>query len=136
MLPVSNCKKNIFKVVVEKYAHLPQPINRIQPMEMNVSVRDLFHENHVAMSIEFKTWTDIHRVRSELDLDLDLGDVMSNFDGFNNISYQGLDQEEIECEEQDVEDTLATAEKILKKNAFSLMMSRKRDFVDEKEGPT
>ena len=37
---------------------------------------------------------------------------MPNFDGFNNISYQCLDQEEIEREEQDVEDTLTTAEKL------------------------
>ena len=58
-----------------------------------------------------------------MDLDLNLGDVMLNFDGFNNISYECLDQEEIECEEQDVEDMLATAEKVPKKNAFSLMMS-------------
>ena len=62
---------------------------------MNMSVRDLFNENHVAMSMEFKAWTDINRDRSELDLDLDLGDVMSNFDGFNNISCQCLDQKEI-----------------------------------------
>ena len=48
---------------------------------------------------------------------------MLNFDGFNNISYECLDQKEIECEEQDVEDMLATAEKVPKKNAFSLMMS-------------
>ena len=86
------------------------------------------------MSIEFKTWTDIHRVSSRLDLDLDLGDVISNFDGFTNIPYQCLDQEESECEEQDVEDTLTTAEKVPKKNAFSLMTSRKRVFVDEKKG--
>ena len=67
---------------MEKCAQLPQPINRIRPVETNISVRDFFHENDVAMSEEFKAWTDIHRVRSELDLDLDLGDVMSNFDGF------------------------------------------------------
>ena len=35
--------------------------------------------------------------RSEWNLYLTLGDVMSNFDGFVNISYQCLDQEEIEC---------------------------------------
>ena len=79
---------------------------------MNMSVRDLFDENHVAVSMEFKARADIHRVKSELDLDLDLGSVMPNFDGFNNISYQCLDQEEIEREEQDVEDTLTTAEKL------------------------
>ena len=79
---------------------------------MNMSVRDLFDENHVAVSMEFKAWTDIHRVKSELDLDFDLGSVMSNFDRFNNISYQCLDQEEIEREEQDVEDTLTTTEKL------------------------
>ena len=105
------------------------------PVEMNMSVRDLLHENHVAMSVEFKAWTDIHRVRSELDLDLDLGDVMSKFDGFSNVSCQFLDQEGIECEKQDVEDTLTTAEKVPKKNAFSLMMSSKRAFVNEKKGP-
>ena len=77
-----------------------------------MSVRDLFDENHVAVSMEFKAWTDIHRVKSELDLDFDLGSVMSNFDRFNNISYQCLDQEEIEREEQDVEDTLTTTEKL------------------------
>ena len=60
---------------------------------------DLFHENHVAMSMEFKASTDIYWVRSKLDVVLNLGDVMSNFDGFNNISYQFLDQEKIECEE-------------------------------------
>ena len=81
-------------------------------LKMNMSVRDLFDENHVAVSMEFKAWADIHRVKSELDLDLDLGSVMPNFDGFNNISYQCLDQEEIEHEEQDVEDTLTTAEKL------------------------
>ena len=48
---------------------------------------------------------------------------MLNFDGFNNISYECLDQEEIDFEEQDVEDLLATAEKVPKKNEFSLMMS-------------
>ena len=80
--------------------------------------------------------TDIHQVRSELDLDLDLGDVMLNFEGFNNISYQCLDQEETECEGQGVEDMLTTAEKVPKKNPFSLMMSRKRAFLDEKKGPT
>ena len=51
------------------------------------------------MSMEFKASTDIYRVRSKLDVVLNLGDVMSNFDGFNNISYQFLDQEKIECEE-------------------------------------
>ena len=56
-----------------------------------------------------------------------------SFDGFNNISYQCLDLEEIECEEQDVEDTLATAEKVPKKNAFSLMKSRKSAFVDKRK---
>ena len=56
-----------------------------------------------------------------------------SFDGFNNISYQCLDLEETECEEQDVEDTLATAEKVPKKNAFSLMMSRKSAFVDKRK---
>ena len=81
-------------------------------LKMNMSVRDLFDENHVAVSMEFKAWTDIHRVKSELDLDFDLGSVMSNFDRFNNISYQCLDQEEIEREEQDVEDTLTTTEKL------------------------
>ena len=80
----------------------------------------------------FKAWTDIHRVRSELDLDFDLGNIMSNFDGFSNISYQCLEQEEIECEEQDVEDMLTTAEKVPKRNAFSVM-SRKRALVDEKK---
>ena len=34
---------------------------------------------------------------------------MSNFDGFVNISYQCLDQEEIQCKEPDIEDTLTTA---------------------------
>ena len=82
---------------MEKCAHLPQPISRIRPVEMNISVRDLFHANHVAKSKEFKSWTDIHRVKSILEFDLDLGDIMSNFDGFSNISYQCLDQEEIEC---------------------------------------
>ena len=77
-----------------------------------MSIRDLFDENHVAVSMEFKAWTDIHRVKSELDLDFDLGSVMSNFDRFNNISYQCLDQEEIEREEQDVEDMLTTTEKL------------------------
>ena len=81
-------------------------------LKMNMSIRDLFDENHVAVSMEFKAWTDIHRVKSELDLDFDLGSVMSNFDRFNNISYQCLDQEEIEREEKDVEDTLTTAEKL------------------------
>ena len=93
----SNFKKNILKIVVKKCAHLPQPISHIRPVETNISVRDLFHKNHVAMLKEFKSWTDIHRVRSILDFDLDLGDIMSNFGGFNNISYQCLDQEEIEC---------------------------------------
>ena len=51
------------------------------------------------MSMEFKASTDIYWVRSKLDVVLNLGDVMSNFDGFNNISYQFLDQEKIECEE-------------------------------------
>ena len=64
MLPASNFKKNILKIVVEKCAHLLQPINRIRLAEMNMSVRDLFHENHVAVSIELKAWADIHRVRS------------------------------------------------------------------------
>ena len=69
-----------------------------QPVEINMSVRDLFHKNHAAMSMQFKAWIDVHRVRSELNLDLDLEDVISNFDGFNNISCQCLDQREIECE--------------------------------------
>ena len=47
--------------------------------------------------------------RSEWNLYLDLGDVMSNFDGFVNISYHGLDQEETECKEPDIEDTLTIA---------------------------
>ena len=94
-MSVSNFKKNILKIFVAKCVHHPQPINHIQPVDMNISVRDLFHENYVAMPKGFKAWTDIHRGRSELDLDLDLGDVMSNFDRFNNISYQCLDQEEI-----------------------------------------
>ena len=134
MLSASNFKKNILKIVVEKCAHLPQPINLIRPVEMNMPVIDLLHENHVTMSKEFKAWANIHQVRLELDLDLDLGEVMLNFGGFNNISYQCLDQEEIECEEQDLEDTLTTAKKVPKKNAFSLKMSRKRAFVDEKNG--
>ena len=69
--------------------------------------------------------------QAELDLNFDLG-IMSNFDGFNNISYQCLEQEEIECEQQDVEEMLATAEKVPKRNAFSLM-NRKRALVDEKK---
>ena len=85
MLAASNFKENVLKIVAEKCAHLPQPINRIRPVEMNMSVRDLFHENHVAMSKKFKAWTDINRVRSELDLDLDLGDVMSNFGGLRTF---------------------------------------------------
>ena len=47
-----------------------------------MSVRYLFRENHVAMSMEFKAWTDINRIRSEMGLDLDL-DIMSDFDGFD-----------------------------------------------------
>ena len=35
-----------------------------------------------------------------------------------------------------VEDTLEAAEKVPKKNVFSLMISRKRAFVDEKKGAT
>ena len=65
-----------------------------------------------------------------------LGDIMLNFDGFNNILYQCLDQKETECEEQDVEDTLTIAEEVPKKNAFWLMMSTKRAFVDDKKRPT
>ena len=34
---------------------------------------------------------------------------MSNFDGFVNNSCQCLDQEEIECKEPDIEDTLTNA---------------------------
>ena len=83
----SNFNKNIVKIVVEKCAHLPQTVNRTRPVEMNISVRDLFYENDIALSKEFKAWTDIHRVSSELVLDLDLRDVISNFDVFNNISY-------------------------------------------------
>lgn len=70
--------------------------NGFDQLKMNMSLRDLFDESHVAVSMEFKAWADIHRVKSELDLDLDLGSVMPNFDGFHNISYQCLDQEEIE----------------------------------------
>ena len=109
------------KIVVEKCAHFLQPINRIWPVEMKQSVRDLFHENHVAMSVEFKAWTDIIRVRLELNLDLDLGDDMSNFDGFNNITYQCLDRK-LSVKTK----TLKTRWQLLpKKNAFSLMTSRK-----------
>ena len=32
--------------------------------------------------MEFKAWTDINRIRSEMGLDLDL-DIMSDFDGFD-----------------------------------------------------
>ena len=72
-----------------------------------MSNRDLFHENHVAMSMEFKMWTDIHGVRLELDLDLDLGD-----------------QEEIECEEQDLEDTLInTLESVFKELELNFMIA-------------
>ena len=117
MLSANNFKKNILKIVVEKCAHLPQTVNRIRPVEMKMYVRDLFHENHLAVSMEFKTWTDIHRVRSELDFDLNLGYVMSNFDGFN--SYQCLDHKEIECEEHNVEVTLTTVEKIPRKMIFT-----------------
>lgn len=116
MLSANNFKKDILKIVVEKCAHLPQTVNRIRPVEMNMYVRDLFRENHLAMSMEFKTWTDIHRVRSELDFDLILGHVMSNFDGFNSCQY--LDHKEIECEEHNVEVTLTTVEKIPKENDF------------------
>ena len=113
--------KTILKIVVEKCAHFLQPINRIWPVEMKQSVRDLFHENHVAMSVEFKAWTDIIRVRLELNLDLDLGDDMSNFDGFNNITYQCLDRK-LSVKTK----TLKTRWQLLpKKNAFSLMTSRK-----------
>ena len=76
MLSASNFKKNILKIVVEKCAQLPQPINRIRPVEMDMSVRDLFHENHVAISMKFKTWTDTHRLRSELNLDVHLGEAV------------------------------------------------------------
>ena len=48
--------------------------------------------------------------------------------------HQCLDKEKIECDEQDVEDTLKTAEKVPKKSAFSLVISRKRTFIDEKKG--
>ena len=135
MLSATNLKKNILKIVLVKCVHLPKGINRIWPVEINMSVRDLFHENHVAMWTEFKLWTNIHRVRSELDLDFNLGDTMSNFDRLNNISYQCLDKEVIECKEKDVENTLTTAEKVIKKNEFSLLTGRKRAFVEEKKGP-
>ena len=59
MLSASNFKKNISNIVVDKCAHLPQPINQIWPVEMNMFVRDLFLENHVAMSKEFKAWSDV-----------------------------------------------------------------------------
>ena len=73
------------------------------------------------MSVEFKAWTDIIRVRLELNLDLDLGDDMSNFDGFNNITYQCLDRK-LSVKTK----TLKTRWQLLpKKNAFSLMTSRK-----------
>ena len=83
------------------------------------------------MSMEFKAWTDINRIRSEMGLDLDL-DIMSDFDGFDNISYQCLNQEEIEREEQDVKDTLTADKNVPKKNGFS-PMSRERAFGDEKK---
>ena len=76
ILSASNFKKNILMIVVEKCAQLPQPINRIRPAEMDMSVRDLFHENHAAISMEFKTWTDTHQLRSELNLDVDLGEAV------------------------------------------------------------
>ena len=72
MLSASNFKKNILKIVVEKCAHLSQPINRIRLVEMNMSVRDLFHENHVAVSIELKAWA--IELGRECGLDLDVGD--------------------------------------------------------------
>ena len=46
-----------------------------QSVEINMPVRDLFHKNHAAMSMQFKAWIDVHRVRSELNLDLDLEDA-------------------------------------------------------------
>ena len=55
MFSGSNFKKNNLRIIVVKCAHLLQAINRIQPVEINISVRDLFHENHVAKSKEFKT---------------------------------------------------------------------------------
>ena len=42
----------------------------------------------------------------------------------------------IECEEKDIKNTLTTAEKVSKKNTFSLMMTREKTFVDEKKEPT
>ena len=97
-----------------------------------MSVTDLLHENHVAMLTEFKAWTSILRVRSEQDLDFDLREAMWIFDGFNNISYQCLNKEEIECEEKVVENTLRTVGKVTKKNDFSLITSSKRAFIEER----
>ena len=77
-----------------------------------MSDRDFFHENHVAMSMEFKAWTDTHRVRLELDLDLDLGD-----------------QEEIECEEQDLEDALINTLESIKVASICLFKELELNFM-------
>ena len=57
MLPASNFKRTILKIVVEKCAHFPQLINQVQPAEINMFVRNLFHKNHVTVSTELKMWT-------------------------------------------------------------------------------
>ena len=57
MLPASNFKRTILKIVVKKCAHFPQLINQVRPVEINMFVRNLFHENHVTVSIELKVWT-------------------------------------------------------------------------------
>lgn len=76
---LKNLRNVVFKQLQKEYLkivanHILQPVNCIRTVEMNMSVRNLFHENYVAMSKEFKDWTDIHWVSLKLDLDLDQGD--------------------------------------------------------------
>ena len=84
MLSASCYKQNIFKINVDQCLHLKQPVSRITAVDNDMTIHDLFYDNHTALTTDFKAWNEIKRVRSELDA-LTIGDVSSSFDGFNNV---------------------------------------------------
>ena len=95
-----------------------------------MKVGELFDTEHGKILVSnFKAWTELTKDEMyELEHSLSLSDVMSLFGGFNNISFEWLDLNEIDDE---VETEIHSSENP-KTNAFSILMERKSAFPEEK----
>ena len=128
-----NYKSSVLKISVEKCHHLPLPKRRIASVDIGLKVGELFQEEHGKVLVsDFKAWTQLAKEeRYELEHSLSLSDVMSLFDGFNNISFECLEKDDVDKINDEMEMEGHSSE-IPKKNAFSFLMGRKRAYTEEK----